>query len=150
VLRLRHEAGKFVGVGSIAYAVDLVLFNVAHYAWGMGAILATVVSTTLSASVAFVGNRYWTWRDRPRGGLHREYFWYFLFNAVGLGINLIWVALYNWLNLRWPSVFDNWVALNLFAKVIGVGTASMFRFYSYRTWVFADKPSARAGRDVTG
>lgn len=133
-----HELGKFAGVGAIAYAVDLALFNVAFYVWHWDALPAKTFSTAIAASIAFLGNRFWTWRDRPRASLHREYLWYFLFNAIGLGINLLWVGAYQWANGIWPAVLDNPIALNLVANVIGVGTASMFRFYSYRTWVFTD------------
>ena len=34
----------------------------------------------MAASLAFVGNRYWTWRERERTTLHREYGLYFGFN----------------------------------------------------------------------
>lgn len=133
-----HELGKFMGVGAIAYSVDLVLFNAAVYLWAWEALPAKTFSTCLAATIAFVGNRYWTWRHRPRTNLRREYLWYFLFNTIGLGINLLWVWAYEWANGLWPAVLDNPIALNLVANVIGVGTASAFRFYSYRTWVFAD------------
>lgn len=135
---LFHEIGKFIGVGAIAYTVDLVLFNASYYLWDWDTLPAKAMSTAVAATVAFIGNRFWTWRHRPRARLHREYLWYILFNAIGLGINLLWVGAYDWANGIWPSVLDNPIALNLVANVIGVGTASMFRFYSYRTWVFSD------------
>ena len=42
----------------------------------------------VSATVAFLGNRFWTWRHRERSGIAREYSLYFLFNVVGLVIAL--------------------------------------------------------------
>lgn len=133
-----QELGKFMGVGAVAYTVDLALFNLAVYLWAWEALTAKTFSTCVAATIAFAGNRFWTWRHRPRKHLHREYLWYFVFNTIGLGINLLWVWAYEWANGVWPVVLDNWIALNLVANVIGVGTASAFRFYSYRTWVFAD------------
>ncbi|ADD40514.1 GtrA family protein [Stackebrandtia nassauensis] len=135
---LFHEVGKFMGVGAVAYSFDLALFNAAVYLWAWEALPAKTFSTCVAATIAFVGNRFWTWRHRPRSRLHREYLWYFLFNTIGLGINLLWVWAYEWANGIWPSVLDNPIALNLVANVIGVGTAAAFRFYSYRTWVFSD------------
>ena len=131
-----RELSRFVGVGVVAYCVDTGLFNLAVYGWQWNGFAAKVLATVLATSIAFAGNRFWTWRDRPRAALHREYLWYFGFNAVGLGINLMWVGGYEWALDRWPDVFDNPIALNLVVNVAGVGFASLFRFYAYRTWVF--------------
>src|SRR6266511_125364 len=83
---LIHEVGKFGVVGAIAFMVDFSVFNLLLSP--IGPLPAKTVSTVISASVAFVGNRFWTWRHRPRSGLGREYSLYFLFNGVGLGIGL--------------------------------------------------------------
>src|SRR6266511_2977872 len=68
---LIHEVGKFGVVGAIAFMVDFSVFNLLLSP--IGPLPAKTVSTVISASVAFVGNRFWTWRHRPRSGLGREY-----------------------------------------------------------------------------
>ncbi|MGH8794000.1 MAG: GtrA family protein [Stackebrandtia sp.] len=136
---LLHELGKFASVGAVAYTVDTSVFNLAHYVVGWDEYSSKVVATVFGATVAFIGNRYWTWRDLPRSSLPRQYLWYFFFNAVGLGITLFFVWLYMLGVDRWPGVLDNPLALNLAANVVGVGFASLFRFYAYRTWVFVDR-----------
>lgn len=141
---LSREAGKFATVGTIAYIADTVLFNVAHYGWGMNTLSAKILSTVVTATLAFVGNRQWTWRYRPRRGLRGEYVRYFGFNTVGLAITLVSVWLYEVSVARWPDLLDNPIALNLIVNVFGVGVASLFRFYAYRTWVFhEDGPPGR-------
>ncbi|CAM3141500.1 GtrA family protein [Stackebrandtia soli] len=147
VRRIAREFGKFAGVGAIAYAVDTSLFNVATYVWHFDPLSAKALSTAVAATLAFIGNRFWTWRHRPRSGLHREYVLYFVFNIVGLGINLGCIAVYQLAADTWPATLDNPIALNIVANVLGVGLASLFRFHSYRTWVFPHSPRRRIVRE---
>ncbi len=139
---LIHEVGKFGVVGAVCYGIDVTVFNVCllglHLAW----FPALVVSTVVSASCAFVGNRYWTWRHRERTALHREYALYFAFNVVGLLISTAALLLsHDVLGSTWP-VFQTPLADNVSGKVIGVGFASLFRFWAYRRFVFRPGPAA--------
>src|SRR5690606_14035214 len=84
---LVHELGKFGIVGGIAYLVDSLLLVVLDNQ-GWEPMTAKTVATLIAATVAFLGNRFWTWRHRARSGLAREYALYFVFNAIGLGIAL--------------------------------------------------------------
>lgn len=132
---LIHEVGKFGVVGAGAYVVDLTVFNVC-----LGTMFwlpAKTISTVVAATLAFVGNRYWTWRDRERSGLSREYLLYFLLNAVGLGISLacLWVS-HDLLGHFWPGVFHTRLADNVAAMIVGMALGTLFRFWSYRTFVF--------------
>jgi putative flippase GtrA len=131
-----HELGKFGIVGAICYGIDFAIFNFAEGALGWNWLPAIVVSTTVSASCAFIGNRYWTWRDASRTALHREYGLFFLFNLVGLAISvvLVWIS-HEVLGSIWPA-FQSQLADNISGKVIGVAFASLFRFWAYRRYVF--------------
>jgi putative flippase GtrA len=132
---LIHEVGKFGVVGLIAFAVDVAVFNL--LLGSIGPLPAKTVSTVISASVAFVGNRFWTWRHRPRSGMGREYGLYFLFNGVGLGIGLacLWLSHYG-LGALWPAVFQNRLADNVSSLGVGMAFGTLFRFWSYRRIVF--------------
>lgn len=139
---LIRELGKFGVIGAISYAIDLVVFNVAlsmihepHW--------SKVISTVISATAAFIGNRFWTWRHAARSSLAREYGLYFIFNVVGLGISLacLWIT-HDWLGSHW-HVLQGRIADNLSANFIGVGLATMFRFWAYRRYVF--RVSAASG-----
>ena len=46
--------------------------------------IATIVATITS----YLMNRHWTYRDRPKSALRREYVLFFLFNGAGLVIEL--------------------------------------------------------------
>lgn len=132
---LFHELGKFGVVGALTFVVDLGLFNLllSSMTW----LPAKVISTIVAASMAFVGNRFWTWRDRERSGLHREYGLYFFFNAVGLAISLAcgWLS-HDVLGAFWPAVFHTRLADNIATQFVGVILGTVFRFWSYRRYVF--------------
>jgi putative flippase GtrA len=140
---LVHELGKFGTVGAFCYLLDITVFNLVRAQTG-NPVLATVVSTIIATTVAFVGNRFWTWRDRDRSGLTREYVLYFAVNLVGLGIGVACLAIsHYWLGAIWP-VFTTTLADNISGKVIGVGLASLFRFWAYRRYVFRPAPAPLA------
>jgi putative flippase GtrA len=133
---LVHELGKFGAVGIIAFIVDLIFFNIALVALDMESLTAKVFSTAIAASVAFVGNRFWTWRHRARSNLAREYVLYFVLNAIGLGFSLITLAISHYgLGSVWP-VFQTRVVDNISANLVGAAMGTTFRFWSYRRWVF--------------
>ena len=136
---LAREVGKFGAVGAACYLVDLTIFNVLRYVLGEP-IAPKIISTVIAASLAFVGNRFWTWRDRTRSGLAREYPLFFLVNLVGLGIGVacLWVS-HNWLGSYW-SALTTGLADNISGNVVGVGLASLFRFWAYRRFVFRPAP----------
>lgn len=125
-------------VGGISYVVDLTVSNL--LLGPIGWLWATVASVTVAATIAFIGNRFWTWRDRERSGLRREYLLYFGFNLVGLGIALacVWLS-QNVLGHFWPDVFKTRLAYNVAKNLIGMALGTLFRFWSYRRFVFAQR-----------
>lgn len=139
---LVREVGKFGIVGAVCYGIDVGIFAAWNNLTGQRYV-AIVVSTVIAASVAFVGNRIWTWRDRSRSSLKREYALYFGFNAVGvvIGIACLWLS-HRWLGSIWPGVFATALADAVAGKVVGVGLASLFRFWAYRRFVFPATPVA--------
>ena len=133
---LVHEVGKFGVVGAVCYGIDLTVFNVCLLAFGLAWFPALVVSTVVSTSFAFAGNRFWTWRDRERSTLRREYGLYFGFNLVGLAISTgVLLLSHNVLGGVWP-ILQTALADNISGKVVGVGLASLFRFWAYRRYIF--------------
>lgn len=139
---LIRELGKFGVVGAVCYGIDLAVFNLAEAKFGWGWFPALLLSTIVSASCAFLGNRYWTWRDASRSAMHREYGLFFLFNLVGLAISTGLLLLsHDVLGSIWP-VLRTQLADNISGKVIGVAFASLFRFWAYRRYVFRPAPKS--------
>ncbi|GAA1028414.1 GtrA family protein [Virgisporangium ochraceum] len=132
---LIHELGKFGVVGSIALVIDVAIFNLLRQA-GVESLTSATASMAVAATAAFVGNRFWTWRDRERSGLRREYTLYFIFNAVGLLIALICLAISTYgLGSIWPA-FTTPLAENISKQIVGGALGTTFRFWSYRNIVF--------------
>lgn len=132
--RFRHlvaELAKFGTVGALCAVVDIGLTNVLRYAVGWGPLTSKTIAVVVAASLAFLGNRFWTFRHRANQGLAKEYFLYFVLNGIGLLIALL-VTGFTVYILK----LDNPIAYNLSANVIGLGLGTLFRFWSYRKWVF--------------
>lgn len=125
------ELAKFGTVGGIAAVIDIGLSNLLRFGLDWGPLTSKTISVAVAATVAFCGNRFWTWRHRARSGLGKEYFLYFVFNAVGLLIALLVVGFTVYI-----LKFDGPLAYNLAANVVGLGLGSLFRFWSYKKWVF--------------
>lgn len=133
---LVHELGKFGVVGGICFGVDFSI-NALLLGEGVEALAAKAISTTIAATLAFLGNRFWTWRHRESSGLGREYALYFFFNLVGLGIALTCVAISKYgLGSVWPAIFDTNLASLIAGSIVGNVFGTIFRFWSYRRFVF--------------
>jgi putative flippase GtrA len=132
---LFHEIGKFGIVGGITYVIDTALFKAGLDA-DLPPLVAKAGAAAVATTLAFLGNRFWTWRHRPRSGLRREYALYFFFNLIGLGIGLACLAASHYgLGSVWP-VFRTQYADLISANVVGMAFGTTFRFWSYRQIVF--------------
>jgi putative flippase GtrA len=134
---LVHELGKFGVVGAASFVIDTAIFNLLWHS--LGPFWSATVSMAIAASIAFLGNRFWTWRHRERSGLHREYALYFAFNLVGLLISLscLWLS-HSGLGQLWPVIFHTQLADNLAKNGVGMALGTLFRFWSYRRFVFPE------------
>lgn len=143
-----HELGKFGAVGAFAFVIDATVFNLCRVRFEVGYAWAAVISTTVSATAAFVGNRLWTWRNRSSKSLHREYLLYAFFNAVGLLISLacLWVS-HDLLGAWKPGIFQSVLADNIAKYGFGLVLGTAFRFWAYRRYVFAAIPVPEAVGD---
>jgi putative flippase GtrA len=133
--RLGHlvrELMKFGVVGSVAFVVDVGLFNLLLHLTDKP-LTSKAVSTIVATTVAYAGNRTWTFRRRSRSTIRREYALFLLFNGVGLVIALACLAVSHYV-LDFTSALSD----NIAANVVGLGLATAFRFWSYRRWVFPE------------
>jgi putative flippase GtrA len=137
--RLRRAAGelsRFGVVGLGAFVIDVGLFNLLVHVGDPGVLAdkpltAKAIATVVATVFAYRINREWTWKNRGRRGFWREYSLYFLLNAIGLLITLVPLAV-----SRYLLTLDSALSDNISANVIGVGLGTLFRFWSYRRWVF--------------
>ncbi|MBB6170067.1 putative flippase GtrA [Nocardiopsis mwathae] len=133
---LIHELAKFGTVGGVAFVVQVATTNLLWTVFGMSALLGQALGTVVATIAAFIGHRHWTFNTRARTGLAREYVLFFIMNGVGLLIQLGCV---------WTTVhllgLDGALARNISGNIIGVGLGTLFRYWSYRRWVFPAKPN---------
>jgi putative flippase GtrA len=130
---LVHELGKFGTVGAVALIVNFGVFNAYMAAAPSKQIFAKVVSTIAATCVAYVGNRYWTYRDRDKIDRRREMFFFFLINGVAMVIEVMFVFI-----SKYGLGQDGAVAMNVASYVFGMPLGMLFRLYCYRTFVFPE------------
>ncbi|MEU9450747.1 GtrA family protein [Streptomyces sp. NPDC048277] len=140
--RLVREVAKFGAVGGAGILVNLGVFNLLRHATGLQVVRASVIATVVAIVFNYVGFRYWTYRDRDKHGRTKELTLFLLFSAVGLVIEngLLYLATYGF---GWDSPLQS----NVF-KFVGIGVATLFRFWSYRTWVFKALPARETVADA--
>ena len=136
---LIRESVKFATVGSFGFVVDIAVFNALLYGSGPlndKPLSAKTVSVVVATVFTYAGNRHWTFRHRARTGMAREYPLFFLLNGIGLGIALACLA-----TSRYVLGFSGPLADNISANVVGLLLGTLFRFWSYRKWVFPASPT---------
>lgn len=137
-----HEAGKFGIVGLTGIVVTNIVFAPLHNEFGLGVITAVTIATVAATIVTFLGNRYWAFRHREGAGTGKEGVTFFLLNGVGMLIQYA-VLGFNTHLLGLTGKVETQIVLN-----IGIGLGTLFRFWSYRkfVWVSAEERLARLRR----
>ncbi|MCG3039230.1 GtrA family protein [Streptomyces fenghuangensis] len=147
LLRLRRELAKFGTVGAFGFLVNVAVFNLCIHGLGLAPVRSGVIATAVAIGTNYLGNRYWTYRHTDKSRMHREAGLFMLFSGIGLVIENGALAVSHYgLDLTSP------LADNIAKNVVGLGVATVFRFWAYRTWVFRGErrvPCGREGRTVS-
>lgn len=137
------EVMNFLVVGGIGYAVDVAAFNL-MLRGGMGSMLAKTLAVAVATVVTYLGNRTLTWSGDGRRQRRREVFLFALFNVIGLGFSIVCLYVsHHLMGLTSP------LADNISANVIGLALGTAFRFWTYRTVVFAPAPEQESEPALT-
>ena len=134
VRRLAPEAFKF---GVIGAGNTLLYLAITWVAMPIGVVKASVLATIVTTTLAYLANRYWTYKNHERTALRREYTLFFGFNLIGMVIQSggTGIAKYGF-HLK----EDENRLLFMIVLIFGVGIATIFRFWAYRTFVFLKPP----------
>ncbi|MDQ0984886.1 putative flippase GtrA [Streptomyces sp. V2I9] len=139
---LAREVAKFGAVGAFGLLVNIAVFNLLRHTTDLQVVRASVLATFVAILFNYVGFRYWTYRERDKTGRTRELALFLLFSAAGAVIEtgVLYAATYGF---GWNTPVQS----NVF-KIVGIGIATLFRFWSYRTWVFKALPAEEAVRNA--
>jgi putative flippase GtrA len=137
-----REAIKFGTVGAVAFVTDVGLFNLLCTSlWPGDGVppldghekAAKLISASVATLVAWLGNRYWTFRHRRQATPARELAQFVLMNVVGMLIAVACLTVSHDL-----LGFTSNLADNISGNLIGIGLGTLFRFWAYRRFVFTE------------
>ena len=135
-----HEFAKFGIIGVIGLIITNGGYILLH-SHDVGPVTSTTIATIVATTVAYIGNRYWSFKHRERTSVPREGTIFFVLNGIGLLIQDAAVAFNAYVLHLEHHKLAEFVALNT-----GIAIATVFRFWSYRRFVWA----APAGDTGTG
>jgi putative flippase GtrA len=138
-----RELAKVLVVGGTSYVVDVGLFSLlSHTVLQEKVITAKAISILVATVLSYVLNREWSFSRRGGRERHHEAMLFFLVNGIALGLNLIPLALsqyvfgFNTSNYSTLTVtITNFISANVIGTILGMA----FRFWAYRKWVFPEE-----------
>ena len=130
---VRRELLRFGVVGAVCFVIEVGLFNLLLAGplsdkVTTSKILAAIVATTC----AWLGNRYYTFRHRDTGAVHREVLLFFATNGVAIAVGSAWLAF-----THYVLGYDTVLADNI-SNLFGIAVGTLIRFASYHWLVFAE------------
>ena len=143
---LVREMLKFGMVGAVAFVIDLGGYNVLVFGPHLLGILgegntagvlngkpltARIISASVATLVAWLGNRLWTFRHRRNRPAHHELALFVLFNVAAMVISVVCLGFSRYVLDLHTQLTDN------VANIVGIGFGTLFRFWTYRKFVFA-------------
>ena len=124
------ELAKFGLVGLTGSIIDLGGADYLHVHMGIGPMVSKAMSITAATLVTYLGSRFWTFRHRVNQALLREGVLFVVLNVIGLGIAEVVIAGMTYgLDMRSELAYNG-------ASVVGTGFGTIFRYFSYKKWVF--------------
>jgi putative flippase GtrA len=124
------ELAKFGVVGLVGSIIDLGGADYLHVHLGVGPMVAKGLSITAATLVTYLGSRFWTFRHRVNQALLREGMLFVALNVVGLAIAEAVIAVTTYgLDMKSELAYNA-------ASVVGTGLGTIFRYFSYKKWVF--------------
>lgn len=134
---LAAEFAKFGVIGTVGIFIDLGAFYVLTHGLdgGDGVLagrekIASILATGIATAVSWIANRYWTFRHKRSARVHRELFLFLVFNGIGalitMGCIVVAIDLMGITDPLGQSI----------ARLIGIALGTIFRFWTYRQFVF--------------
>ncbi len=131
---------KFCIVGASSTLIDFTVANIAYYVLHVRpAALASVMGFCVAVVNGYTWNSRWTFRDRKRKAVHKEFLGFVTVNVVGAMLNYSIVSLILMFDHQDPH--PKWVFNG--AKVLATGIVVFWNFFANRRWTFGQKGAVR-------
>ena len=132
---------KFLVVGGLVFLLDAAMYNLLVFwhpteGWGHGLLHGTpltakVLTIAAASCLTYLGNRLWTFADRPRPETTRSIMLFVLVNLIATGLQLACLAF-----SRYVLGLDSPLADNISGTFIGQVVSTSFRYVTYGRLVF--------------
>ncbi|GAB3557211.1 GtrA family protein [Spelaeicoccus albus] len=143
--RLATELAKFGAVGTVAFFVDLAVYNaLAFTIMDDNPIGAKVFAVLVSTIVSWLGSRYWTFKDGAAKSAPAELFWFVLINAGGFVIAALCLVVSHYMMGLTSKLADN-----VSANFVGLALGNVFRYFMYKFLLYKI-PTRRIASSTAG
>ena len=129
------EFTKFAVIGISGVFITNGVYDLLYIHVGLGPVTSTTIATIVATIVSYLGNRYWSFRERQRTGIPREIVVFAVLNGIALAIQDAAVAFNYYVLGLGHNKLAGFIALNS-----GIVLATLFRFWSYRRYVWVAPP----------
>jgi putative flippase GtrA len=133
---LLKELAAFGVIGVLAFVIDIGVFT---WLAPHGALKAKAVSTALSTTFAYFGNRHLSFSHRARTSIGRETSFFFGINLVTLVFSEAVIALF-----VYGLGYGHGSRMVFAVNVVTIGVGALFRFWAYKRFVFLHPDRAHA------
>src|SRR3954454_8949256 len=138
--RFSPQLLTFLAVGGTGYVVDVLVFNLLRSTATFGTLdpsVARVLAVAAAMVVTYLGNSLLTWRGSGGQDRRREVALFVVFNLIALGLSVLTLTVSHDLLGLTSRLADN-----VSANVVGLALGTLFRYWSYKTFVFAHTGTA--------
>jgi putative flippase GtrA len=139
---LIHEGAKFGIIGGIGVIIYNLINGWMRFTLHLGPLTSATIAVVVTTITSYVANRYWSFRHRERTTVPRETVMFFALNGVGLLIQ--WAVV----GLTYYGLNETGKLANVVANNVGIVLGTVFRFWSYRRWVWAAAQPAPEGHEA--
>ena len=136
-----RPTAKFLLVGGIVFLLDAAMYNLLVFwdpgeGWGRGVmhsspLIAKVMTIAAASCLTYLGNRLWTFGDRPSPDTTRSIALFVLVNLIASGLQLSCLGF-----SRYVLGLDSVLADNISGTFIGQAVSTSFRYVTYGRFVF--------------
>jgi len=117
---------RFLLSGGIALGTDLILLYLFTDVFGIWYLVSAIVAFILAFGVSFSLQKFWTFGDHSREGIHMQIGVYFFVALINLGLNTLLVYLF----VEWAGLYY------LFAQIVASALIAIESFFVYQRFIF--------------